>query len=193
MIFWFSSGNVNVFLAASCYDNGASVWRLSDKFDICLLFLVICVYFPVQWSAISFVGHAFSLVLSQHPNRAVENTVTNVIYMDVIIVICRPNHEAVTVRIIGCSPNYQSTILSVICSYCPVIHMFKFLPLLFYLTVFKFFFSVDLLSQRPRFDSRPACVGLLANEVHWGRSFYGSVNPPVLNTRTFIHHRRCLY
>jgi len=166
----------------------------TDRFDICLLFLVICIYFPVQWSAISFVGHAFSLVLSQHPNRAVQKTVTNVIYMAVMIVICRPNHEAVIVRIIGCSPNYLRTFLSVICSYWPVIHIFKFLPLLFYLTVFQvtFFLSDGLLSQGPRFDPRPVCVGLMADEVHWGGSSYGSINPPLLNTRSFIHHRCCL-
>jgi len=56
--------------------------------------------------------------------RAVEKTVTSVIYMAIMIVICRPNHEAVTVRITGCSPKYLRTFLSVICCYWPVIHMF---------------------------------------------------------------------
>jgi hypothetical protein len=131
------------------------------------------------------------LGLSQHPNRAVERTVTIIIYMAIMIVICRPNHEAVTVRIFDFSPKYLRTFLSVMCSYWPVIHMCKFLPLLFYLTVFKLLFfcrphprSHDSIPGQPVWD--------LADEVHWARSFYGSINPPMLNTRSFIHHRRCL-
>lgn len=102
-----------------------------------------------------------------------------------MIVICRPNHEAVTVRIIGFSPNYLRTFLSVMCSYWPVIRMFKFLPLLFYLTFFKllFFLSVGPLSQRPRFDPRPVCVGLMADEVHWAS----------LSVAVSVHQRLTLF